>query len=150
LTTTDDPMLDPSSRSRWGAVVVGTLVLLVGSLLPSPFDRHPEWRWAGPDKLLHLVGHAGYTVALADAFGAGRFGEREAAALAVGVSTTHSLLTGRLQKRVPGRRFELADVLAAVVGSVLAALGWCLVRGRRAGEGRRPTHRPADGRRSTK
>jgi VanZ family protein len=128
-------MLDSSSRSRWGAVVAGTLVLLVGSLVPSPFGRHPEWRWVGPDKLLHLVGHAGYSVALADALGGGRLTDREAAALAVGVSTTHSLLTGRLQERVPGRRFELADVLAAVLGSVLAVLGWSLRRGRRAGEG---------------
>jgi VanZ family protein len=78
----------------------------------------------GPDKFLHLVGHAGYAVALAEAFEATRCPDREAALLAVGVSTLLSLVTGGLQKRVPGRSCEPADVVAGLIGSVLAALGW--------------------------
>lgn len=110
--------------SRWTAVAVATTVLLVASLLPSPLQRHPEWEWLGPDKLLHLVGHAGYVVTLADALSAGRRSDGEAAVIAVCVSTAHSLVAGRLQKRVPGRVFEPADVLAGLAGSILAALGW--------------------------
>lgn len=107
--------------------VVSTVVLFVAALLPSPVHRHPGWAWVGPDKLLHLVGHAGYVVMLADAFGAGRRTDGEAAVLAVCISTAHSLVTGQLQKRVPGRAFESIDVLAGLVGAILAAIGWYTV-----------------------
>ncbi|ESP89826.1 VanZ family protein [Candidatus Halobonum tyrrellensis] len=81
----------------------------------------------GPDKLLHFIGHAGYAVTLANAFGSGRRTDVDAAVLAVCISTTHSLLTGRLQKRVPGRAFEPMDVLAGLAGAVFAATGWYAV-----------------------
>lgn len=113
-----------SLESRWRTVAAVTVALTVGSLVPSPFERHPEWRWVGPDKALHLVGHAAYATALADAFGAGRHSDRTAAVLAVVVSTAHSLVVGRLQERVPGRGFELADVLAGLLGATLAVARW--------------------------
>jgi VanZ family protein len=115
--------------ARWTAVVVGTVVLFVASLVPSPLERHPEWKYVGPDKLLHLVGHAGYGAVLADALAAGRCSGSQAAVLAVCLSTAHSLVTGRFQERVPGRVFELADVVAGLVGAVLGVLGWRLVVG---------------------
>lgn len=115
--------------SRWLAVAVSTAALLVASVLPSPFERRPGWKWVGPDKLLHFVGHTGYVVALANALHAGRRTDAEAAVLAVGISTTHSLVTGRLQSRVPGRAFELMDVLAGLAGAVFAAVGWYAVNG---------------------
>lgn len=120
-------MCNRSLSSRWGAVAVSTVVLLVASVLPSPLRRHPGWKWVGPDKLLHLIGHAGYVVALANAISAGRRTDGGAAVLAVCISTTHSLVTGRLQKRVPGRAFEPIDVLASLVGAILAAIGWYAV-----------------------
>lgn len=108
----------PSTGPRWRAVAA-TVALLVAAVVPSPFRRRPEWEWVGPDKLLHLVGYAGYAVVLADALGAGRYSDGQAAVLAVCLSTVHSLVTGRLQRWVPGRGFELADVLAGLLGSLL-------------------------------
>ena len=110
--------------SRWTVAIVGTVVLFVASVVPSPLERHPEWKWVGPDKVLHLVAHAVYAVALADALRGGRFDERQAAVLAVCGSTVDSLVTGRVQERVPGRAFEVADVLASLLGAVLAVGGW--------------------------
>jgi VanZ family protein len=130
-------MDDRRFGTRWTAVAVGTVVLLTASLLPSPFGRHPSWRRIGPDKFLHFVGHAGYAVVLADAFGAGGWSDGEAAVVAVCVSTAHGLLTGRLQTLVPGRAFEPADVVAGVLGSLLAALWWL----RHAGRESPPSHR---------
>ncbi|MEF8819154.1 MAG: teicoplanin resistance protein VanZ [Haloferacaceae archaeon] len=109
---------------------MSTVVLLVAAVLPSPLGRRPEWRWVGPDKLLHLVGHAGYVVVLADAIGAGRRTAGETAVLAACLSTAHSLVAGRLQRRVPGRAFESTDVLAGLVGTLLAAVGWYAVNER--------------------
>jgi VanZ family protein len=117
------------SDSDWTDAVGLTLVLLVASLVPSPLERHADWEWVGPDKFLHLVGHAAYAVVLADALDMGRYSRPQAAALAVCLSTGHSLVTGRLQAYVPGRAFERGDVVASFVGSVLAASGW-YVRGR--------------------
>jgi len=121
-------MYERRSGARWTAVAVCTVVLLAASLLPSPFGRHPSWRRIGPDKLLHLVGHAGYAAVLADAFGAGRWSDGEAATFAVCISTAHGLLTGWIQTLVPGRAFEPADVVAGVLGSLLAAFGWYATR----------------------
>lgn len=117
------------SDSDWADAVGLTLVLLVASLVPSPLKRHPGWEWVGPDKFLHLVGHAAYATVLADALEAGRYSRPQAAVLAVCLSTGHSLVTGRLQEHVPGRASERGDVVASLVGSVLAASGW-YVRGR--------------------
>lgn len=115
--------------SRWTAAIVGTVVLFVASVVPSPLERHPEWKWVGPDKVLHLVAHAVYGVTLADALRGGRCDERQAAVLAVCGSTVHSLVTGRVQERVPGRAFEVADVLASLLGAVLAVGGWYVKNG---------------------
>ena len=109
--------------SRWGTVVGAALVLLVGSLVPSPLGRHPEFGTFGPDKFLHLLGHAGLTAALADALVAGRLDDREAAVVSVGLVTGYGLLIGRLQTRVPGRAPERADTAAGLVGSVLGVIG---------------------------
>ncbi|ELZ94479.1 VanZ like family protein [Haloferax mucosum ATCC BAA-1512] len=115
------------STSRWTPVAIGTAVLFVASVVPSPFKRHSGWRRFGPDKFLHFVGHAGYATALANALGTDGSDGR-AAVLAVCLSTAHSLVTGRVQTRVPGREFELADVGASLLGAVLAACGWYAVR----------------------
>jgi VanZ family protein len=123
-------MQNHSPRARWTTAAGSTVVLLLASLVPSPFRRRPGWNWLGPDKVLHLVGHAGYTLALANAFSAGRWSHEASATLAVGVSTIHSLGTGRLQTRVPGRAFEPTDVIAGLVGGLLAAISWYAVSDR--------------------
>jgi VanZ family protein len=117
-------MVPDSTDPRWRRATVATFVLLAAAVVPSPLRRHESWAWFGPDKFLHLVGHAGYAAVLADAFGGGRCSDEQAAVLAVLVSTGHSLASGRLQRWVPGRAFELADVLAGLVGAVLAVGGW--------------------------
>jgi VanZ family protein len=116
-----------SPRTRWLVVAGSTVVLLVASMLPSPLKRHPEWKWVGPDKLLHLLGHAGYVLAIEEALSAGDRSETEAAILAISLSTAHSLASGWLQRRVPGRAFEPVDVLAGLLGAVLASIGWAVM-----------------------
>lgn len=100
------------------------LVLLVGAVLPSPLRRRPAFGRFGPDKLLHLVGHAVFAAVLADALGADGRDELDAAVLSVGGSTAFALLTGHLQRWVPGRVGERADLVAGLLGSILGALGW--------------------------
>jgi len=124
LADVDAPMRECSFDSRWTAVLAATVGLLVASVVPSPLERHPEWRWVGPDKLLHFVGHAGYACVLANALDADRERSGTAAAVALCLSTAHCVLTGRLQERVPGRASEPGDVAWAFAGSVLAALSW--------------------------
>ena len=121
------PMRSWSPNSRWLAVAVSTVALFIASIIPSPFRRRPEWKWVGPDKFLHFISHAVYVVNLINAFSVGRRTDVEAAVLAVYISTTHSLVSGRLQKRVPGRAFEPIDVLAGLAGAIFAAIGWCAV-----------------------
>lgn len=110
-----------SSESRWQAVGIVALVLLVGCLLPSPLGRRPEFDRFGPDKLLHFLGHGYLTVTIADALSPDGPGP-VAGVLAVGGSTAFSLVLGSLQQYVPGRAPERADVVAGLLGSIL-----CLV-----------------------
>lgn len=110
-------------ESQWGVVAVSALLLLLGSLVPSPLRRHTCFGTFGPDKLLHLLGHAGFTTVLADALAVEDFRDRDAAVIAIVVSTSYGLLIGRLQTRVPGREPERADTVAGVFGSVLGVLG---------------------------
>jgi VanZ family protein len=128
-----------SPDARWTAAVVATVVLLAGSLVPSPLKRRPGWKWVGPDKWLHFVGHAVYAVTLANALGAGRRSDGHAAVLAVGLSTLHSLLAGRLQRWVPGRAFEPVDVAAGLLGAVLGVYAWWSRSDRHHGSSSRPS-----------
>lgn len=113
-----------STESRWLRVAVGTVVLLAAALVPSPFERRPGWARFGPDKLLHFLGYAWYAAVLADALSAGRSSDESAAVLAVLGSTVNSLVIGRIQQWVPGRRHETADVLAGLIGAILAVTAW--------------------------
>ncbi|WP_128226406.1 VanZ family protein [Halobacteriaceae bacterium SHR40] len=132
-------METPDDRfdSRWKSVVGTALVLLVASVLPSPLGRHPEFSRFGPDKLLHILGHAWLTVTLADAFETDRLDAVSTGIIAVSVSFVHGLFTGFLQQYVPGRVPERADLVAGLVGSVLGVLGWWYVS-----EARTPDHPP--------
>lgn len=110
--------------ARWRAVLVVAVVLLAAAVVPSPLRRHPAFDRFGPDKLLHLLGHAGLAAVLADALAAEGFEEPVAMGISVGASTGYSMLTGHLQKWVPGRVPEHADLVAGIFGSVLGVLGW--------------------------
>jgi VanZ family protein len=103
-----------------------SVLLLVGGLVPVPFERRPAFSSVGPDKLLHLLGHGAFSVALADALAADGRGDGESAVVAAATSTAYSFAIGRLQRRVPGRVPERADVVAGVVGSVLAVVWWAI------------------------
>jgi VanZ family protein len=117
-------MREWSFDGRWTAAVAATVGLVVAAVVPSPFERRPEWERVGPDKLLHFVGHAVYAFVLANALDPDREYPGRAAAGALCLSTAHSLLSGRLQERVPGRANERGDVAWAVAGSALAACSW--------------------------
>lgn len=108
---------------RWKPVWFVGATILLGALVPIPFERRPEFGAFGPDKFLHLVGHGGFAVTVANAL-AGRFDRRPAAFLAVGVAVAYGHLVEVLQERVPGRGYETGDLVAGALGSVLGTLGW--------------------------
>lgn len=112
------------SESRWNVVMIVALILLVGSLMPSPLGRHPDFGRFGPDKLLHFMGHAGLAVTLMNALETERRSEHRAIILAVGISTVYGVLTNSLQRWIPGRKYERADVVAGFLGSVGGVVVW--------------------------
>lgn len=114
----------------WTLVAVVALVLLVAQLLPSPLRRHPAFSRVGPDKLLHLLGHAVFSAVLVDALDPERVADPGPAISAVAISAGFGVATGELQKRVPGRAPERADFVAGLLGAVLGALGWRRLTGR--------------------
>lgn len=110
--------------ARWKAVFAFAMVLLVGAVVPSPLKRHPAFSKVGPDKLLHFLGHAGFATVLADAIATGRLSNRTAAVFSVGLSSAYGILIGQLQRSIPGRLPERADLIAGILGSILGVLGW--------------------------
>ena len=107
-------------RRRAGSVAVAALLLLVGSAVPLPPRYNPDFGPFGPDKLLHLLGHAGLAAALVAACDEGSPARR--VALAVGLSTVYGVGTELLQEAIPGREFERGDVVAGLIGSVVGAV----------------------------
>ena len=110
--------------SRWRTALCIGLGLVIGSVIPSPFGRHPQFRRVGPDKFLHAVGHAVFAAALADASADDGVDERIASCLAVAGSVSLGLVIGALQRYVPGRLPERADIAAGALGSVGGIAGW--------------------------
>ncbi|MEF8891140.1 MAG: VanZ family protein [Haloferacaceae archaeon] len=110
-------------RGRWLGVAVSALSLLVGSALPLPPRHNPDFGPYGPDKLLHLLGHAGLAAALVAALDDGGPSVRGAVA-AVVASTVYGVGTELLQEQIPGREFERGDVAAGLVGSLLGVGLW--------------------------
>lgn len=115
---------DRSRSSRWRTVAFVGAVLFVGSMTPSPFRGELRFGAFGPDKMLHLLGHAGFSSVLADTLADEGVSGRNAAVVAVAASTGYGAAMDVLQRWVPGRAPERADVVAALLGSVLGVLGW--------------------------
>ncbi|MDS0284648.1 VanZ family protein [Haloarcula onubensis] len=118
-----------ASATPWRRALTAGLALLVGSLVPSPFDRREAFDTYGPDKWLHFLGHGTFAVTLADALAADGRGRAVAGGGAVGCSVLLGLTVGYLQRYVPGRVPELADLVAGALGS-LFGVGWWYRRGR--------------------
>lgn len=103
--------------------MISAALLLVGSATPLPPRLNPDFGSFGPDKGLHLLGHAGF-VAL---FGAGIGEDQRGVGTAVGavtLSIVYGVFTETLQESVPGREFERGDVIAGMLGSLLGLLAW--------------------------
>jgi VanZ family protein len=101
--------------------------LVLAAVIPAKRRDPPRSPPYGIDKAAHAVGHAAFAAALADAFGPT---DRPPGGpgLAVLLSAGSGVLLERLQRWVPGRRFERDDVVAGAVGSVLGAAGVLLWR----------------------
>ncbi|MBX0288284.1 VanZ family protein [Haloarcula salinisoli] len=117
------PSQEATADARWRRVLTVGVVLLVGSLVPSPFDRHEAFDTYGPDKWLHFVGHVAFAVTLADAFAADGTANPISGGGALCGSVLLGLAVGYLQQYVPGRVPERADLVAGVLGSMLG-VGW--------------------------
>ena len=118
-----------SPESHWRPPLLAGVLLLVGGLVPSPFERRAAFERVGPDKALHFVGHGGFAVATAQACAAEGYSRTGAACVAVALSTGLGACIGVLQRPVPGRMPERADFVAGTFGS-LAAVGYWLLGGR--------------------
>lgn len=110
-------------RGRWTPAVVAAAVLLVGSVTPLPPRYNPDFGPFGPDKGLHLLGHAGFVALLGAGLGEDQRGVATAGG-AVVLSTVYGLTTEALQESVAGREFERGDVVAGLLGSLLGLLAW--------------------------
>ena len=105
-------------EERLFGVTATAILLLVGSATPLPTRYNPDFGVYGPDKLLHLLGHAGLTAVLVEAFhDNGHF--IHVAVIAVVLSTGYGLGTELLQEVIPGREFERGDVIAGFFGSLI-------------------------------
>lgn len=111
-------MTSTRGRERWRTTVVWATALLLGSAVPLPPRLNPDFGRLGPDKALHALGHMGFAAGLSSALQPRRSGIR-AGMIALGVSTLFGLSTELLQERIPGREFEVWDLIAGGFGSIL-------------------------------
>lgn len=110
------------ARRRWADAWLVAVVLVGGSLVPSPLERRPEFERVGPDKALHVLGYAAFAARLTDALAGEGMGPARRGVVAVCGSAAIAVGTGRLQRYVPGRAHERADVVAGVFGACIGVL----------------------------
>lgn len=107
-------------KHRLFGVTATAILLFVGSATPLPTRYNPDFGLYGPDKFLHLLGHAGLTAVLIDAF-QNNGHSILAAMIAVVLSTGYGVGTELLQEVILGREFERGDVIASFFGSLIGA-----------------------------
>lgn len=105
-------------RGNWGPATVAATLLLVGSAIPLPDQYNPDFGPYGPDKLLHIIGHAGLVALLGTAVGDDDRISGHAYG-AIVLSAGYGLAIEVLQESVPGRQFEFGDVVAGLLGSLI-------------------------------
>jgi len=110
-------------RDNWTPALASATLLLVGSAIPLPDRYNPDTGLYGPDKLLHLVGHASLVALLGAAVGEDDR-HRGHAAGAIALSTGLGLVIEVMQDSVPGREFESGDVAAGLIGSVVGLVAY--------------------------
>lgn len=115
-------------RTRWSDVGLVALILIGGSLLPSPLRRRPTFEGFGPDTVLHFLGYAALGATLADALDGEGIGPVRSGLLTIGSSAAIAVGTGRLQRYVPGRAHERSDVAAGILGTAFGVLWWTSTR----------------------
>lgn len=103
-------------------MVISAVLLLVGSTIPLPPRFNPDFGPYGPDKFLHMIGHAGFAAALVAAFSDDDTDLR-VLVTAIAASTAYGLVTELLQETIPRREFEQGDVVAGFLGSVIGVFG---------------------------
>lgn len=117
------PLL-PSSL-RWAGVLAVAGLLVYFSLLDvpaaAPAEPGPFW-----DKRLHFAGYAALTLSLSYATVRSDLAPKRRALLVVGVAVAFGVAIELLQGPLPDRYFSYGDILANVLGSLVAA-GWLLV-----------------------
>ena len=116
--------------ARWKAAVASGAIILLGALVPVPFERRPEFGMLGPDKFMHFVGHGGFAVALVDALGTGRLDRRLAAVLALVGAIVYGHAIEHIQDHVPGRGYEFGDIVAGTLGALVGIVGWLVLTDR--------------------
>lgn len=119
------PVTERRNRPRddWSPAWVSATLLLVGSAIPLPGRYNPEFGPYGPDKLLHVVGHAGLVAVLGTAVDGDDRSVRRAVG-AIALSSGYGLAIELLQESVPGREFERGDLVAGLLGSLVGLLAW--------------------------
>jgi VanZ family protein len=105
--------LDNAAVWWWGPVALYASAILVGASVPPssiPGDVS--------DSSLHVWGYAGFTAILVRAFARGRWTGVSAAhaAVSASIATMYGFAMEVYQLFVPGRYFDLRDVLADAVG----------------------------------
>ena len=116
--------------ARWKAAVASGTIILLGALVPMPFERRPEFGMLGPDKFAHFFGHGGFAVALVDALGAGRLDRRLAAVLGLVGAIAYGHAIEHIQDHVPGRGYEFGDIVAGTLGALVGIAGWLVLTDR--------------------
>lgn len=114
-----------SVRSRWSPpVVVGTAILVVSLLPVSAGGTATPVVPFGIDAWLHLAGYAVLSAGLARALSMGGQSGLTGVGVAVLLAAGFGIGVELLQTTVPARRFELTDLAANAVGSIVGAAGW--------------------------
>jgi VanZ family protein len=112
-------------RTRWLAVGLLALSILVVSVTPIPGAIPEESAGLSTSLLFHLVGYAVLSVSLSAALASQR-SLRRSVALAVLFATGYGAAIEALQLAIPYRTGDLLDVAVNALGALVGSLLWLL------------------------